>query len=269
MGVCVSVVMPVFNAGEDAALDVAIRSVLDQELSDFELIICDDASTDGTWNRLEEWARRDDRIVLLRNQSNKGAGGARNECIRRAKGSFIALMDADDYSYPQRLKEQTEYLCEHGEVSFVGSAGEYFSETPGDMGERYWFVEAPQSKDFLMTLPFVHASIMFRAEVLRAAEGYSKQRYVTRSEDYDLLMRLYAAGCTGVNLPAALYGIRLNEATYRRRKYRYRLNECAVKWIGFRRMGLMPRGIPFAVKPLIVGLIPIRLLNAMKKKYYK
>ena len=248
---------------------MAIRSVLAQEMANFELIICDDASTDETWRKLEIWAQQDERIVLLRNPYNMRASGARNECIRCAKGEFIALMDADDYSYPQRLKEQADYLCEHKDVDFVGCAGEYFSENPGDMGQRYWFVETPEKKDFLMTLPFVHASLMFRAEVLRSIEGYSWKKYVTRSEDYELLMRLYAAGHKGVNLEQSLYGIRLNESTYRRRKYRYRLNECAVKWIGFCRMGLMPKGILYTVKPLIVGLIPVRILNFLKEKYYK
>ena len=94
------------------------------------------------------------------------------------------------------------------------------------------------------------------------------KRYVKRSEDYDLLMRAYAKGFQGINLPVSLYAIRLDAGTYQRRKYRYRFHECAVKWVGFASMGLMPRGIPYAVKPLIVGLLPVGLLNRLKEKYY-
>ena len=119
-----------------------------------------------------------------------------------------------------------------------------------------------------MTLPFVHASLMFRAGVLRELGGYRETWMVKRSEDYDLLMRAYALGYYGNNLPAPLYGIRLDNDTYRRRKYRYRFCECLAKWSGFSAMGLMPMGIPYAIKPLVVGLLPVGILNALKVKYY-
>ena len=120
-----------------------------------------------------------------------------------------------------------------------------------------------------MTLPFVHASIMVRREVIRKIGGYSTEQAVIRSEDYDMLMRAYALGYTGVNMADVMYFIRLDEGTYQRRKYCYRLNECIVKFRGFSKLGLMPKGILYAIKPLIVGLIPIKLLNALKRRYYK
>ena len=98
--------------------------------------------------------------------------------------------------------------------------------------------------------------------------GYRVSKTVKRSEDYDLLMRAYSAGYCGANLPDILYAIRLDETTYQKRRYRYRLNECVVKWKGFSELGLMPKGIPYAIKPLIVGLVPVKLLNWLKEKYY-
>ena len=262
----VSVIMGVYNGS--ATLEQAVRSVLDQTYRNLELIICDDASTDDTWERLQTLAQRDSRIRLVRNTRNQGAGGARDRCLEQARGSYIALMDADDVSMPTRLEKQIEALENAPELSFVGTKGQFFTEQPGDLQKCYWFVAEPGKEDFLMTLPFVHASLMFRAEVLRELGGYSGKRYVKRSEDYDLLMRAYAKGFQGINLPVSLYGIRLDAGTYQRRKYRYRFHECAVKWVGFTRMGLMPRGIPYAVKPLIVGLLPVGLLNRLKEKYY-
>ena len=145
----------------------------------------------------------------------------------------------------------------------------FFRREPGDQKEDYWFVRAPGKKDFLMTLPFVHASLMLRREVLEDAGGYDAGRGTRRSEDYDLLMRLYAAGCRGENLDEPLYFIRRDEDTYRRRKYRYRLNETLVKWRGFSRLGLMPRALPYVLKPLAAGLVPRDALERMKKKYYR
>ena len=159
-------------------------------------------------------------------------------------------MDADDISAPNRLQTQLEFLKNHPEIAFVGARGEFFHKVPGDLKQYYWFVDQPQAKDFLMTLPFVHASIMMRREVIRKIGGYSIEQAVIRSEDYDML-------------------IRLDEGTYQRRKYCYRLNECIVKFRGFSKLGLMPKGILYAIKPLIVGLIPIKLLNNLKKRYYK
>ena len=265
-GVLISVIMGVYNGAD--TIESAVQSILKQTHQKLELIICDDASTDNTWSLLQRWAQKDCRIRLLRNQKNEGAAIARNRCLEQAHGDFVAIMDADDISMPLRLELQLSFLEKHRGISFVGSRGEFFSDHLGDLKKTYWFIDAPQKRDFLMTLPFVHASLMFRAEVLWALGGYSDSKVVKRSEDYDLLLRAYVAGYCGVNLPDVLYAIRLDETTYRRRKYRYRLNECVVKWRGFSALGLMPNGIPYALKPLLVGLVPVRFLNWMKGKYY-
>lgn len=265
-GVLISVIMGVYNGAD--TIESAVQSILKQTHQKLELIICDDASTDNTWSLLQRWAQKDCHIRLLRNQKNEGAAIARNRCLEQAHGDFVAIMDADDISMPLRLELQLSFLEKHRGISFVGSRGEFFSDHLGDLKKTYWFIDAPQKRDFLMTLPFVHASLMFRAEVLRALGGYRVNKTVKRSEDYDLLMRAYAAGYCGANLSDTLYAIRLDETTYQRRRYRYRLNECVVKWKGFSELGLMPKGIPYAIKPLIVGLVPVRFLNWMKGKYY-
>ena len=105
----VSVIMPVFNAGDGSELEQAIQSILQQTFTDFELIICDDASTDNTWEHLQKWAAMDSRIVLLQNAVNQKAGAARNCCINQSQGRFIAFMDADDISAPNRLQTQLEF----------------------------------------------------------------------------------------------------------------------------------------------------------------
>ena len=81
----VSVIMPVFNAGDGSELEQAIQSILQQTFADFEFIICDDASTDDTWEHLQEWAAMDSRIVLLQNAINQKAGAARNRCINQSQ----------------------------------------------------------------------------------------------------------------------------------------------------------------------------------------
>lgn len=264
----VSVVMAVHNEPEHI-IDAAIYSIISQTVSDLELIICDDGSNAATVAALSKWNNADSRLCLIRNDVCLGAGAARNRAISLAKSEYIAIMDADDISVSTRLEKELAFLSDNHQFAFVGTRGQLFINTPGDITDTYWYVDKPTNRDFLMTLPFVHASVLFRRNALYNAGGYRCLKRVKRSEDYDLLMRLYAAGYIGANIPQILYYIRTDESTLKRRKYRYRFTECAVKLEGFSRMRLMPVGILYAIKPLVVGLIPIRLLNYIKTKYYK
>lgn len=264
----VSVIMAVYNTCSKNILYTAITSILKQSYLNLELIICDDGSIDDTYVLLEEICRCDPRIILIKNERNYKAGYARNKGIKQAKGRYIAIMDADDYSSVDRIKLQYEYLENNPKVAFVGCKGIYFKNKIGDMEEEYVFYDKPTKYDFLFTLPFVHASLMFRKVVLDKVNGYDENKLVYRIEDYDLLTRLYQNSYYGVNLSSVVYYIRIDENTYARRKYRYRINEALVKLRAFKRLNMLPLGLIYAIKPLIVGLIPIRILRLMQSKYY-
>lgn len=88
-------------------------------------------------------------------------------------------------------------------------------------------------------------------------------------EDYDMLLRMYAAKLYGANLGEILYYIRRDANQYKRRKYRYRWNEAKMKYRGFLKLGLMPKAIPYVIKPLIAGLIPWRISAILQKRYYR
>lgn len=260
-GVKVSVIMGAYNV---AALDIfpqAVESILFQTFRELELIICDDGSTDDTWQYLEEFARRDNRIRLIRNRQNEGLAASLNRCIALAQGMFIARQDADDLSVPTRLEKQIAFLERHPEIDFVGSNCDLFDG--GGIWRNRRFPERPGSKDFLFTLPFIHGSLVFRREALCT---YKVSRKTLRTEDYELLMRLYAQGKQGANLPERLYLFQEDRAARKRRKFRYRIDEARVKWDGFRELGLMPGALPYVIKPIIVGMIPQTVLMRWKKK---
>lgn len=265
----VSVIMAAFNVGDSAVLNLAVESILRQDLDDWELLICDDGSTDGTYERLLEWERQDTRIHILKNMYNQKAAKARNRCLMEARGEYVAIIDADDACSLNRLRVQVGFLTCHPEFSFVGVRGERFWKEPGDMDKPYWFCRFPQKSDFLMTLPFVHASLMFRRQALLDVDGYDESFRVERSEDYDMLLRMYEKGMRGANIAEAVYYIRENEGTFRRRRYRYRIKESMVKLRGFTHLQLMPKGFVFAMKPLVVGLLPAVFLERLKEWYYK
>lgn len=263
----ISVIMSAYNCGDQEALKMCIDSIKQQSYPHFEMIICDDGSTDRTLTILQDLCGEDERFVIIRNENNRGAASARNKCLRLASGEYIAIMDADDSCAATRLEKQMNFLDQNPMFDYVGTAAQLFDEN--GIWEKRAYKTRPAKRDFLFVLPFVHASVMFRKSALQAVQGYCEDRMVLRCEDYDLFMRLYAAESYGANLKQELYFVREDKEAFRRRKYRYRWNELAVRYKGFRKLGMLPAGYPYVIKPLIVGLIPHKLLLFLKRKYYK
>lgn len=260
----ISVIMGVYNIADLAEMDNAVRSILNQTITDFEFIICDDGSTDSTWDLLEHYAKEDARIMLIKNARNQGLAFALNQCIQKATGKYLARQDADDISVPDRFEKQMNFLETHLKIDFVGSNVILYNRN-GEWGKRK-FPTYPEKKDFLFTMPFVHGVLMLRKDALELVNGYCVSKVTRRAEDYDLLMKMYAAGMKGANIQIPLYYFLEDEAAESRRKYRYRIDEAIVRWHGFRILGLMPIGMIYVIKPLIVGLIPKKILRRLKNK---
>lgn len=255
--------MGVYNAGNDDMLQTAIESILTQSYRDFEFIICDDGSTDDTYDILKRIAATNQRIILLKNTSNLGLAASLNKCLEVSKGRFIARMDADDISAPTRLEEELNFLYKHTEYAFVGSSIYLFDDT-GIYGKRL-YEERPKRRSFLFNSPFVHPTIMIRKEALTSVNGYRIARETRRMEDYDLFMRLYYYNYKGYNLSECLYYYREDKQAFTKRKYRYRIDEAIVRYRGFRQLKLMPFGYLYVIKPLIVGLLPYHLIKKLKR----
>ena len=177
----VSVLMGVHNIAGLRLFDRAVGSVLAQTMDDFEFLICDDGSTDRTWELLERIAKQDARVRLLRNTKNEGLAFTLNRCLQAAQGEYVARQDADDISAPERFAVQLAFLEQHPEIAFLGSDVILWDEC-GAWGKRE-FPEYPQVRDFLFTMPFVHGALMFRREAVRKAGGYRVARETRRAED--------------------------------------------------------------------------------------
>lgn len=259
----VSVLMGVYNAAD--TVERAMNSLLRQTFSPLEILVCDDASTDGSLGVLRALQERHpDKIRLLQNAENQGLGATLNTCFAHATGDYIARMDADDVSLPMRIQQQADFLESHPAFAMVGCNAEKFDEQ-GIYGElRY--PKAPQPRDFLWNNPFLHPSMLIRAAVLRELGGYDPRNWCKRCEDYELWMRLYAAGYRGYNLPDILFQYYEGQENLIKRKYRYRITEARVRFRGFRDNKMLLRGLPYVVKPLLVGLLPGKMLREMKKK---
>lgn len=247
-----SVIMGAFNCA--STLGASVESILAQDYRDFEFLICDDGSTDSTGEAIRAYAERDARIVFLRNDRNRGLAPTLNRCIAAAKGEYLARMDADDVSRPDRLRKQVEFLDSHPEFALCGSSIALF-DASGIWG-KLDYPEFPDARSFLLRSPFAHPTVVFRAGALRAAGGYDADPSIGRSEDYDLFMRLQASGSRGYNIQELLLEYREELGSFKKRKFKYALIEARVRFRGFRSLGLLPRALPYVIKPIIIGLIP-------------
>jgi glycosyl transferase family 2 len=182
----VSVVMSVFNG--ERFVSEAIDSILAQTYRDFEFIIIDDGSTDRTPEILANYGRRDGRISVHR-RANQGRCLSLNAGINIANGKYIARMDADDISLPDRLEEQIRFMDAHPEVGLLGGAFKLI----GASGRVLRTIGFP-SKDseirsaMLSCNPFAHPTVVIRKDVVTASGGY--RRALLDADDYDLWLRV-------------------------------------------------------------------------------
>ncbi len=227
----VSIIMGAYNC--TATLPEALDSLLGQTFQDWELLLCDDGSTDGTLAVAEEYARRDARVRVLRNGENLGLNRTLNRCLAGARGEYVARMDGDDVSLPERLEKEVAFLDAHPEFALVSTAMAMFDEG-GVWGEKQVIPE-PQIDDFCLHTPFfVHAAAMIRREAFCSVGGYSESKWLLRVEDCHLWFKLYARGFRGANLPEVLYLARDDRFARRRRSMRARVNGVYVMAVGFR-----------------------------------
>lgn len=202
----VSVVMPVHNALP--FLDEAVESILGQGYADFDFVIFDDGSTDGSTERLHEWAKRDARIRLHESRENLGPTQSSNAVVAKAQTPLIARMDADDVSLPDRLERQVALLDRHPNVGLVASLCEMIDgESRVLRGPDWWRLHR---KSWMV--PFPHSSIMFRRELFDAVGGYRRQCEFW--EDQDLVVRM-AARTRIMTIPAALCRVRYSPVSTR------------------------------------------------------
>ena len=202
----ISVFMPVYNARR--YVGAAVESILAQSYSDFEFIIIDDGSTDGSPVLLQHYAREDSRIRLI-SRPNRGIAATRNEGIAAATTPLIALLDADDMALPERLARQLAYMQHHPKVVAVGSQALLIDADGSPIchwsGTRYSHEDIDRE---LMAggWPIVNSTHMMRTEAVRAVGGY--RNYQT-SEDHDLYLRLGEIGRLA-NLPETLVQYRVH-----------------------------------------------------------
>lgn len=187
----ISVVMPAYNAA--SYLSVAVDSILAQSFRDFELIVVDDASTDHTWEVLAPYLKADARVKALRNTANAKISRTLNRGIEAAAGRYVMRMDADDWSYPDRLEKQFEFMESRPGVVLSGGTIELCDENLSPLNKRrYPRTDTEIRERIFFFSPFCHPAIICRSDALRKAGGYNESLEV--AQDYDLYFRIGRLG---------------------------------------------------------------------------
>ncbi len=181
--------MAVYNGGP--FLLKAAQSILNQTFTDFEFIVIDDGSTDDTREMLNRHAQQDQRLVLLRNQTNIGVVRSLNQGLEVARGELIVRQDADDVSLPQRIEKQVAFLDAHPEVGVVGIVPQLVDIDGAPLGANTY--TATQNEEIqqklLDQMCLCGPTIVVRSECFRAA-GFYFSEGLDASEDYDVCLRL-------------------------------------------------------------------------------
>lgn len=260
----VSVIMGIYNC--EKTLTEAIDSILTQTYTNWELILCDDGSTDGTYALAQKYKDQlPDKIILLKNERNRKLSYTLNRCLEAASGELVARMDADDISHPDRFEKQVRFLREHPDIQLVGTDMQCFDET-GEHGVRH-AVEKPDRMTLKRTTPFFHATIMTYKTVYDELGGYTVGRRAERIEDVELWFRFFQRGFCGANIPEALYDVRENYETIKRRTIRERINSFRTLAWGY---GLL--GFPkiWLIKPAILtvlkSFVPFRVIKWIRQR---
>ena len=257
----ISVLMGIYNCA--STLQEALDSLYAQTYQDFQIIMCEDGSTDSTYDIAIENQKKHSNIIVLRNEKNMGLNYTLNRCLDKADTELIARMDGDDISKPKRFEIEVEFLDEHPEYSVVSTPCTYFDKDGifrvavgrGDVKPEHFIYRSPVS----------HAPCMARTEVFKAVGGYTVNNFLLRVEDYNLWFKIYHAGYKLYQMHDYYYLMRDDRNATLRRTWKNRRNEFYVKWIGYPMVGLPWYTRIHCFRPLIIGLLPNFLYQKVRR----
>ncbi|WP_263784433.1 glycosyltransferase [Salinibacter grassmerensis] len=198
-----SVVMSVYN--DCPYLGEAVQSILEQTFDNFEFVIINDGSTDGSKEVLEQFEEQDDRIRLF-HQKNRGLTPSLNRGLHEARGAYIARMDGDDISRPKRLEKQVRFLDSNSEVGIVGTRVDQM-DADGESNGEWHLPTKPDliAWELLFHNCLCHPSVMIRHSLLEELGGYAN--WAAQAQDYELWTRAVLESRLA-NLPEKLHRLR-------------------------------------------------------------
>lgn len=202
----VSVIVPCYNCG--LYVDDAIASLVNQTYGRLEILLCDDASADGTYERLQLWEKKDARIRVFQNEENRGISHTLNRLVDFSTGEYIARMDADDISDPARIEKQVRFLQDHPAVGLCGTYALHIDERGKKIGQSRLPVHYDDIKESMKFFcPVYHPTVMGRRMCF---EKYRYSEDLLCAQDYELWCRMvYQEKICIENIPELLLKYRV------------------------------------------------------------
>ena len=192
----ITVIMGIYNC--ESTIADALDSLLSQTYKKIIILMCDDNSTDGTYDIAHKYTTKYPNIILLKNVKNQGLNYTLNRCLDLVETEYIARMDGDDISLPERFQKQLDFLDSNPQYSIVSCPMIYFNEN-GNFRFGKVQVKEPTKYDFVKGTPFCHAPSMMRTSAIKSVGGYSINKRLLRVEDYHLWFKMYSKGFRGYN----------------------------------------------------------------------
>ncbi|MGL6247923.1 MAG: glycosyltransferase [Culicoidibacterales bacterium] len=261
----ISIIMGIYNC--ETTLEASIESMIIQTYTNWELIMCDDGSSDETLKIAQEYEKKiPDKIKVIQNEQNMGLSFSLNHCLENANGEYVARMDSDDINFPERFEKQVEFLNNNPQYAVVGSA--VILKNKDEIKGIRLANQIPKKELLAKQVPFMHPTIMMRKSVYDALNGYTVSRLTRRGQDADLWFRFYAAGYSGYNLqePLLYYSESLDD--YKKRSLSKAWDSVIRTSGGINLLKLPIYYQIFAIKPIISALIPNKLMYMYHKKKY-
>lgn len=255
----VSIIMGAYNCAD--FVSNCIDSVINQTYKNWEFIICDDCSTDNTWEILKRYQEIDSRIKPIRNDKNSKLAASLNRCLEYCQGEYVARMDADDICLQDRLQVQVDFLNNHQEYAVVASAANVYD------GEKITSVrcvkEVPTKEDVIFGPTFMHPTIMMRKEVYDDLGGYTVAQRTERGQDWDLWFRFFEKGYKGYNLQEPYIQYHESKNDFKKRTMKTAKMYFKTALYGYRLIHVPAYKYVYAFKPIVAALIPGKLINKL------
>lgn len=258
----ISVIMGIYNC--ENTLPEAIESIITQTYKDWELIMCDDASTDDTFNIAFRYTKQYPNIILLRNKENKGLSYTLNKCLSKSQGKYIARMDGDDISLPERFQKQVDILASYNNISIVSCPMLYFDKN--GIWAKGRAIKFPDKYSYRLGSPYCHAPCMVKHEAYIEVGGYSEKPLHNRCEDYHLWYKMMKANIKGMNIQEHLYMMRDDQNAFKRRKIKDRIKGIKVQYQVFRGLNMPLINYLYILKGAILIFVPSFIYKYLHKR---
>lgn len=257
----VSVIMAEYSTDVNL-LKSSIQSILNQTFKNFELIIIDDCGRNDLKKIVDEF--NDSRIVVYKNEKNMGLIYSLNKAISKAKGEYLVRMDTDDYSYPNRIEQQYNYIKEHPQYAVVGMRCDYFD------GNKIYGTSSKSGeitkKDLLLGVPITHPTVIMKKDIIEKVGGYQDFH---RCEDYALWIELFSQGYKLCVMPEIGIRYTIRPVDYEKRNLKTRKGLFKLIKTNYKKLNPPIHIVVFVyLKNIIAGIMPAKLMLKYHNKKF-